>query len=350
MVAIVVVTSGVGFLYLSLQAGRVPVGLLATAGMVVLWTLWAILKSVTVRRRRVEQGEPIDLRWHPRLEATLDEVAKRIGTDPVDAVFMRPGTDLAVTEQGGIVAQLRGKRERCLIVGAGILGGLTVRDFKSVLAHEYGHFHNEDTAGGTFALAVRRSLVTMAINLAIRGAATVYNPAWWFVWGFEKLFLRISHGATRLQEILADRWAAFAYGSDAFALALERTVEREVRFDAQIDAAVKELVESEAPVANLYAYTPKTAPEAGELADRVAEVMHAKASPYDSHPPPHERIALVKRLAAPAPPPSEGDDDEAWALFEKREAIEAQMTAEARSRLGQRGIVLKAPALAAGGR
>ena len=54
--------------------------------------------------------------------------------------------------------QLRGRAERCLILGVGVLEGLKIGPFKAVLAHEYGHFTNKDTAGGGFALAVRRSL------------------------------------------------------------------------------------------------------------------------------------------------------------------------------------------------
>jgi len=88
--------------------------------------------------------------------------------------------------------------------------------FKAVLAHEYGHLSNRDTAGGGFALAVRRSLTTAAVGLAERGVATWYNPAWLFLTGFNRVFLRISQGASRLQETLADRWAASAYGARYF--------------------------------------------------------------------------------------------------------------------------------------
>jgi hypothetical protein len=42
--------------------------------------------------------------------------------------------------------------------------------------------------------------------------ATNRNPAWWFATGFYRIFLRVSQGAARLQEILADRRAAEAYG------------------------------------------------------------------------------------------------------------------------------------------
>src|SRR5262249_11172001 len=158
--------------------------------------------------------------------------------------FVTPGTQLAVFERGGLAKQLRGKSERCLILGVGVLEGMRVDELKSVLAHEYGHFRNEDTARGGFALAVRRSLVLTAVRLAAAGAARWYNPAWLFVNGFHRVFLRVSQGASRLQEILADRWAVNAYGSQAFARGLRHVIERTVRFDAHANAALREVIEA----------------------------------------------------------------------------------------------------------
>src|SRR5262249_33795387 len=130
-------------------------------------------------------------------------------------------------------AQLRGSAERCLILGVGVLDGLRIGAFKAVLAHEYGHFSNRDTAGGGLALAVRRSLIAMARALGESGAASWWNPAWIFLNVFFRVFLRISQGASRLQEILADRWAAFTYGSKAFEEGLRHVIEQSVRFEAR---------------------------------------------------------------------------------------------------------------------
>jgi Zn-dependent protease with chaperone function len=131
-----------------------------------------------------------------------------------------------------MLRQLTGRNERCLILGAGILEGMSLGPFRAILAHEYGHLSNQDTAGGGFALAVRRSLHTMAENLAARGAAGWYNPAWLFLNGFYSIFLRISQGASRLQEVLADRWAALSYGAQAFEEGLRHAITQSIRFEA----------------------------------------------------------------------------------------------------------------------
>src|SRR2546425_8822909 len=91
--------------------------------------------------------------------SVLDEVAQRVGTRPVDNVYMTPGAQVAVMERGrSMLARARGRAERCLILGAAALEGMRLGPFKAILAHEYGHFSNRDTAGGGVALAGGRSL------------------------------------------------------------------------------------------------------------------------------------------------------------------------------------------------
>jgi hypothetical protein len=76
-----------------------------------------------------------------------------------------------------------------------------------VLAHEYGHLSHRDTAGGDVALRVNRDMMKFAYAMARAGQAVWWNTAFQFLRVYHFLFRRISHGATRLQEVLAD-WAA----------------------------------------------------------------------------------------------------------------------------------------------
>ena len=257
VVALLVVTMGAGVVYACVAMGQIPIKLVLIAAILVLGSLGSIAKSLFVRARDEEPGEKLDLAENPKLCAVLHEVAGRIGTRPVDSVYLTPSTEVAVLERGGMLKQVSGKSERCLVLGAAVLDEMRVRELKAILAHEYGHFRNEDTAGGGFALAVRRSILTMAMHLVRNRAASRLNPAWWFVNGFYSIFLRVSQGASRLQEVLADRWAAFAYGSEAFAHGLRHVVERSVRFDAHLRATLDEIVPKKEPLTNVYAFVPK---------------------------------------------------------------------------------------------
>jgi Zn-dependent protease with chaperone function len=341
IVLLLVVGTGGGLIYMFFALGRIPIKLVAIIGILVIVTVGAVLKSLFIRVRDEDPGLRLDRQ--PRLRAVLDEVAGKVGTRAVDQVFLTPGTEIAVMERGGMMRQLRGKSDRCLIVGAGVIDGMKVGEFKAVLAHEYGHFSNQDTAGGGFALAVRRSIGVMAISLARGGAAAWYNPAWWFVRGFHRVFLRISQGASRLQEVLADRWAAFAYGSAPFERGLRHVIEKSVRFDAHVAATLREVIENQRALANLYAYQPGKKPETDDIAKAVAEALNAKPSPYDSHPAPADRLRWVQALAAPPAAPSPEDDAEVWTLIEGRDELEKQMTYRVRENIFQaHGVLIRA--------
>jgi Zn-dependent protease with chaperone function len=326
IVLVLVVAGGGGLIYAFFAIGHVPIKLVLIVVVLVLVTIWAALKSLFVRVRDEDPGDRLELERHPRLRQVLDEVAGQIGTRPVDNVYVTPGTELAVTERGGLLKQLRGRSERCLILGAGVLDGMRTGPFKAILAHEYGHFSNRDTAGGGFALAVRRSLLTMAQSLAEGGAATWYNPAWLFLYGFNLIFLRISQGASRLQETMADRWAAFTYGAKAFEQGLRHVVERSVRFQAHANATLQEVVDGKMALANLYSFKPSKGPAEREIVEAVGEAIHAKPSPYDSHPSPVERFALVHALRTDSARESGDAEHSAWELFDDPAGIQRWMT------------------------
>jgi Zn-dependent protease with chaperone function/Flp pilus assembly protein TadD len=343
LLAVVVVAAAVGLVLAILAAGYVAPKLFIILAIIAFGSLVAIAKSLFVRVRDDDPGITLDLDANPKMRAALDEVAGRIGTRPVDRVFVSPFTQVAVFDRGSLGERLRGSGERCLIVGAGVLDGMRVRAFKSVLAHEYGHFRNEDTAGGGFALGVRRSLSAMTMHLVARRAASALNPAWWFVRGFWRAFLGISQGASRLQEVLADRWAAFAYGSRDFEEGLRHVIERSVRFDAHLGAALDEVVKKKSALPNLYAFAPAVPPAEQDVENEVAKALEKKPTPFDSHPCPEDRLAWVRALAAAGVERAPDDDEDAWSLFADRTSIEARMTEDVRARIKARhGVVVPA--------
>ena len=337
VIAFVIAFTG-GLIYATFALGRVPIKLVIILVALAAVSVWSMLKSLFVRRRDEDPGMRLDLTQEPKLRALLDDVAAKIGTRAVDNVYMTPGTEVAVMERG------KGrKKERCLILGIAALDGLRLLPLKAILGHEYGHFSNEDTAGGAFALAVRNSLARTAMGLAEGGVATWYNPAWWFVTGFHKLFLRISEGASRLQEVLADRFAVFAYGAAAFEEGLTHVVERGVRFDAHVDLTLREVVDRQLPLANLYTYTPATTAEF--IGDRVEEALNRESSVYDSHPAPAERFALIRALPKRELMYDAADDAPAHTLFANFEALQFRMTEQVRENVRMNtGIEIAAPA------
>jgi Zn-dependent protease with chaperone function len=351
VVALLVLAVAAGTLYGIFALGQIPLKLVVIIVVLLFGTLRAMAKGLFARSRDEDPGLRLAPDEEPRLRGLLEEVAGRIGTRPVDSIYLTPGTDLAVMERGGLLRQIRGDSERCLILGVAVLDGMTMGPLRAILAHEYGHFSNRDTAGGGFALSVRRSLWTMAQHLAQHGAAAWYNPAWLFVIGFQRVFLRVSQGASRLQEVLADRWASFAYGAAAFERGLRHVVERSIRFGAHAQAALGEVIETRQPLPNLYAYRPGQEPDPNELGRQVEEAIEREPSPYDSHPSPAHRIQWIQALVTPGATTSADDDDPVWSLFGNREAVETRLTRQVKENLRvHQGIAIpEGPETAAAG-
>ena len=322
---LIVLAIVVGIGYLFLLVGRVPVRIALFVLLAALFTLYSIVRSLFFRQREGDPGRPLSREEAPALWSLAERVAGEVDTRPIDAIYVSPTTELGVMERGGIWQKLRGGGERALVLGLGALPGMTQGQFQAILAHEYGHFSNRDTAGGNLAGRVRASLYQMAHGLAASGQARWYNPAWLFVNGFYRIYLRITLGASRLQEILADRYAAAAYGAANLIAGLRHLIHQELVFDAGANSEIRASIDQERQLQNLYTLHPAGGAELpDDLADKEAEILERPTSAYDSHPAPRDRIALLERLASAG----SGDDlsEPVWDLFADPQALQDEMT------------------------
>ena len=330
-----------GLLYAVITLGYIPVKLVLIAVILLVVTLWAMLKGLLARGERSDPGDRLEEKDAPEVFSLLREVASKLGTPMVDSVFLVPDATVAVFERGSTLDHLRHRGERCLVLGLGVLSEMKLGQLKGILAHEYGHLSNRDTAGGGLALQVRRSILTSAGILASGGAAVWYNPAWLFLNAFYRLYLRISQGASRLQEVLADRWAVLAYGKEAFSSGLRHAVRRAVEFDFLTQREISQAVRESRPLRNLYdlkvplQWTPQDEqiekPPAQCIEEAYQEALSTPASPYDSHPAAVQRIAWVEKMTGVAASPM--DERDAWSLFPDRNRMQELITRQVSARV-----------------
>lgn len=315
-----------GVFYVFLVIGTFPIQLSIILVIMLIASLFAIARSLFSRHKEPSPGHELGRMDAPELWALVEGVARKLETRPVDSIYVTPGVGIAVSEKGSILQKLRGMGKRNLTLGMGVLPGLTQGQLAAILAHEYGHFSNRDTAGGDMAYLVYASLQNMAQQLIRARATQIFNPVWLFVMAYQRIFLRVTLGASRLQEVLADRYAATTYGSQNFIDGLKNVIRQTITFPLLANYEVKHAFELKQPVNNLYDL-PMQEKLKGELEKQLDEAMSRSTSQYDSHPAPQERIAWIERLNIPYSAVQDNPQP-ALQLFPNPEQLQREMTAQ----------------------
>jgi hypothetical protein len=275
-----------------------------------------------------EPGRALQREEAEGLWALTEEVARTLETRPIDEIRITPGTDVAVYERGTWRDKLQNRAKRVLILGAGVLNGFRQDDFRCVLAHEYGHFSHRDTAGGDIGLRVRNDMIKFYLAMREAGQATLWNAAFHFLRTYNFIFRRISHGATRLQEILADRVAAQFYGAPALEGGLRHVIRRSLEFEASANHEIKTGIEARRPLQNLYELPPMAG---SNVETDFHQALTRKTTEDDTHPSPVDRFRLVAPLKEPL---CQARTGEVWDLFRDRTAITREMTSLLEAQIG----------------
>jgi Zn-dependent protease with chaperone function len=296
-----------------------PMQLIVTLVVVAIATIYYMIKSLFVKLRIEDPGRVLTRDEAPGLWKLTEEVANDIGTRQVDEIRVTPGTDVAVYERGSRKERSQDKAQRVLILGVGVLDGFRVNAFRAVLGHEYGHFTNRDTAGGDIALRVNRDMMNLANTMILAGQNSHLNLAFQFLRIYHFLFRRISHGASRLQEILADRVAAMRYGADAIEEGLRHVIRRGTEFAYVADQEAQAALETGAALKNIYDVTPK---DASPVEERIQKILAGPTTDDDTHPCPNDRFLLARQVISRRPASSSGM---VWDLFANREALTGEM-------------------------
>src|SRR4029453_17876694 len=203
-------------------------------------------------------------------------------------------------------------------------------------AHEYGHFAHRDTAGGEVALRVRRDITMFAIALYQRGQAAWWKLAFQFLRVYAFLFRRISHGAIRLQEVLADRMAAHVYGPAAFEEGLRHVIARSVEFETAVTMELRRAAQARRPVPDLYALPPLPTLASMDVEKTIADAISRQTTEDDTHPSPSDRFRLVRDVSYNGGRP---ESTPVWDLFAARHQLTAEMTAAVAGQLGDASVV-----------
>jgi Zn-dependent protease with chaperone function len=320
IVLVLVIGLVAALFYAFLYMGRIPIKLMIILGIGAVVTIYSMIRSLFVKVKYDDPGRRLSEEEAPGLFTLTREVAATTGTRPIDEIRITPATDMAVYERGSWRDKLNDKANRILIVGTAILKDFRQDEFRAVLAHEYGHFSHRDTAGGEVALRVRNDINKYFYALYMAGQNLWYNVAFQFLRLYNFIFIRISHGSSRLQEVLADRVAASVYGKNAFKEGLIHVIRKDIEFSHYANAEIEAAKKGGRTVNNLYNLP---ADHGTEIDEELTKALSAKTTGNDTHPAPNDRFRYVEMINSQSVP---SDSRSVHELFANWDALTAEMT------------------------
>jgi len=248
--------------------------------------------AVFPRRDKFEPPGPrLDERSQRKLFTVLRSVADATKQEMPADVFLVGEVNAFVTNRGGTMGF--GSR-RVMGLGLPLMQGLSVSEFKAVLAHEFGHYAAGDVGLGPWIYKTRAAIARVMESLGDGWLSAIFNS-------YGKLFLRLTHAVSRQQEFLADARAARAVHPAIMASALRRTRGLAPAFAVYWKNEVAPALEAGylPPIATGFTQFLASERVAAAMTRSVAAAIEDdKTSPFDTHPPLKERLDALGQLQA----------------------------------------------------
>lgn len=226
----------------------------------------------------------------PRIMGLVAEVARDAGHPVPREVYLVGDTTAWVALRGGYMG-IGGRP--VLAIGYPLLGVLSLRELRAVLAHEFGHFTAGDTRLGPF---IYRTRVAISNTLAAFDREKLLQQLAFAVFNaYGRMFLRVSHGISRAQEYAADQAAARLAGETALIGALWKLRYAGPAFDMLLQRYCQPVLQANKwpPLMDgfcSFVEAPRAGPELREGA--FQSVLAETPDPLDTHP------TLLQRIAA----------------------------------------------------
>ncbi len=275
----------------------------------------AMLWSLVPRPEKFEApGLLIERSEHPRLFEEIDDIAGALDEPVPREVYLIGQVNAFVADRGGWLGF--GSR-RILAVGLPLLALLTVAEIRGILAHEFAHYYSGDTLMGPWVYRAQSAMIRSFQNIgSLRevGRIAILQMLYQVVtmilkWNF-LFFLRVIQFVSRRKEFRADELACLVAGKEPMISGMKKIHEGGMAWGAYWNTEV-------APVLQR-GFIPPLGDglvrflAAPQIADQVArgmekEMAEAKTSPYDTHPPMHDRIAALQTMGGGSQEQSEAN-------------------------------------------
>jgi len=168
--------------------------------------------------------------------------------------------------------------------------------------------------------------VNGAMNQFVQTLIEKEKIRWWdvavrFLKTYYVMFNRITFGARRLQEVMADRVAVQAYGAPAFKRGLKHVIGRSLESQFELSQKLDDAMHGKDP--NPIFEDRFTPFEREQLSEVYNEIMESNSSEFDAHPSPKERFSMTSRLNQQG---TDVDGDKSvWSLFKSSVDVKNEM-------------------------
>lgn len=285
--------------------------------------------SVVQRASSSVMGRPVSRAEHPELWRSVEEVARKLGTEPPQNIIAGLFPSFFVTESD--VQHPKGVLTgRTLYLSTSLCRILTRGELEAIIGHELAHFRGEDTAFSQLFYPIYRgseeALVALVQNTG--GARSIpLLPAIYTLGFFLESFARAESELSREREFLADQAGAEAAGVRNMGSALTK-VHAHINVWNQLPDRVEEALASGVPQVNAsLLFAAMVQESAGP--DRL-EGLDAQKQPHpiDSHPPLSQRLASLQTSLAEvgAAALQVNPEQSALTLFSQGDQLEAELT------------------------
>ncbi|TDC82604.1 HtpX-like protease [Micromonospora sp. KC606] len=276
-----------------LLAGKLLLPLVIALGAVAVG-LWRAIRT----KNEPPPGLVLDDRAAPALWATVRELATAVGTRAPDEIRLVPEVNAAVGEQSRLLGLVGGRR--ILYVGLPLLYGMRVDQFRSVLAHELGHYSGQHTRLGGVAYRGRLAIEETISRISPR------NPIGLVFKGYSKLYLMVDNAASRRQELEADRSSVRLAGHEAATSALRALPALDAAWSFYLSRYVESGWAADLAPDDLFGGFGQLLEARREEIDRLREeTPDPEPSRWDTHPPIGVRIAAMTDVPAGAGTPDD---------------------------------------------
>ncbi|HEY9003315.1 MAG TPA: M48 family metalloprotease [Mucilaginibacter sp.] len=248
------------FLVLALGLGLILSGLML---------VFFLIKFIFAKREKPITGHEIKEHEHPELFSFIRKVTDEVGTNYPKHVYLTNEVNASASFRPNFWSLFMPIR-KSLTIGLGLVNSVNQSEFKTVLAHEFGHFSQRSMRFGSYVYHLNRALYNLLYeNTGYHKALNAWGRTHWvlrfaaminvyIVRGIQeilrKMYIFINKSymqLSRQMEFHADTIAAYASGGNNVVSSLRRIEIGDTCYNQMFGIINSELAENQRP-ANIY--------------------------------------------------------------------------------------------------